>query len=191
MKELMTSEDRTGSTMSRSASSLSARFANWARLKSPWVTVFNTGGCNACDIEVIACLMPRFDVERFGILAKSSPRHADILIVTGPVTRKQSTRLRRIWEQIPEPKYVIAMGACCSTGGVFHGLYHTMDGVESTIPVDVYVAGCPPRPDEIINAVVKCLGLMKEDLEHGGRAWRLERPQTVPETTKGTGEVST
>ena len=189
MKELMNSQDRPVSTMSHSASSLSSRLANWARVKSPWVTVFNTGGCNACDIEVIACLMPRFDVERFGILAKSSPRHADILIVTGPVTRKQSTRLRRIWEQMPEPKYVIAMGACCASGGVFRGLYHTMDGVESTIPVDVFVAGCPPRPDEIINAVVQCLGLMKEDLERGGRAWRQEKIQKAPHPPGETGEV--
>jgi ech hydrogenase subunit C len=190
MKGLMTSQDGTVQTMPHPTSSMSARLANWARLKSPWVTVFNTGGCNACDIEVIACLMPRFDVERFGILAKSSPRHADILIVTGPVTRKQSTRLRRIWEQMPEPKYVIGMGACCASGGVFHGLYHTMDGVESTIPVDIWVAGCPPRPDEIIDAVVKCLGLMKEDLARGGRAWRQVTIPKAPDSTGEAGEIA-
>ena len=136
---------------------------NWARIKSPWITVFNSGACNACDIEIIACLMPRFDVERFGILVKGSPRHADILIVTGHVTLKQASRLRRVWEQMPEPKYVIAMGACGASGGVFHGLYHMMDGVDKVIPIDVYVAGCPPRPDEIINAVVTCLNLLRED----------------------------
>ena len=168
--------------MPETTQSLSARLANWARLKSPWITVFNPGGCNACDIEVIACLMPRFDVERFGILAKGSPRHADILIVTGPVTKKLSTRLRRIWEQIPEPKYVIAIGACGSGGGVFHGLYHVMDSVELTIPVDVWVAGCPPRPDEIIGAVVTCLNLMKEDLTRGGKVWRQKRTVKTPET---------
>jgi ech hydrogenase subunit C len=189
MKGLMNLQDRTVPTMARPANSLSARLANWARLKSPWITVYNAGGCNGCDIEVIACLMPRFDIERFGILAKGSPRHADILIVTGPVTRKQSTRLRRVWEQMPEPKYVIATGACCADGGVFHGLYHTMDGVESTIPVDIWVAGCPPRPDEIINAVVKCLGLMKEDLARGGRGWRQEETQKNQDSTGDTGEV--
>jgi len=166
--------------MTADSRTMSTRLADWARLKSPWVTVFNSGACNACDIEVIACLMPIFDVERFGILAKGSPRHADILIVTGPVTLKQSTRLRRIWEQMPEPKYVIAMGACGASGGVFHDLYHVMNGVESTIPVDVWVAGCPPRPDEIINAVVTCLNLMKEDLARGGKEWRQKKTGEAP-----------
>ena len=151
---------------------LSQRLANWARAKSPWITVFNSGACNGCDIEVIATLTPRFDVERFGIVAQGSPRHADILIVTGPVTKKQASRLRRIWEQMPEPKYVIAMGACGASGGVFKGLYHVVDGVENVIPVDVFVAGCPHRPDEIIDGVVACLGLLKQDLAHGGKEWR-------------------
>lgn len=151
---------------------LSQRLVNWARMKSPWITVFNSGACNACDIEIIACLMPRFDIERFGILVQASPRHADILIVTGHVTLKQASRLRRVWEQIPEPKYVIAMGACGASAGAFHGLYHMMDRVEDVIPVDVYAAGCPPRPDEIINAVVTCLNLVKEDQVHGGKEWR-------------------
>ena len=124
---------------------LSQRLVNWARIKSPWITLFNSGACNACDIEIIACLMPRFDIERFGILAKGSPRHADILIVTGHVTLKQASRLRRVWEQIPEPRYVIAMGACGASAGAFHGLYHVMERVEDVIPVDVYAAGCPPR----------------------------------------------
>ena len=110
--------------MAGAALPLGQRLAGWARLKSPWITVYNSGACNACDIEIIACLMPRFDIERFGILVKGSPRHADIMIVTGNVTLKQASRLRRVWEQMPEPKYVIAMGACGAAGGVFHGLYH-------------------------------------------------------------------
>src|SRR5512137_199630 len=118
-------------SMTGPAMSLSQRLVNWARLKSPWITIFNTGSCNACDIEIIACLMPRFDIERFGILAKGSPRHADILIVTGPATLKQASRLRRVWEQIPEPKYVIALGACGASAGAFHGLYHIVDRVEN------------------------------------------------------------
>ncbi len=165
---------------------ISARLVNWARLKSPWITVYNSGGCNACDIEIIACLMPRFDIERFGILVKDSPRHADILIVTGNVTLKQAQRLRRVWEQIPEPKYVIGIGACGSSGGVFRGLYHVVDCVESVIPVDVYVAGCPPRPDEIINAVVTCLNLLQEDTAHGGKEWR----QKIPAADPGAGKMS-
>ncbi len=159
---------------------LSQRLANWARIKSPWITLFNSGACNGCDIEAIAVLMPRFDVERFGILVQGTPRHADILVVTGPVTKKQAPRLRRIWEQMPDPKYVIAMGACGASGGVFRGLYHVVDGVENVIPVDVFVAGCPPRPDEIINAVVACLGLLKEDLAHGGKGWRQKKKEPAP-----------
>jgi NADH-quinone oxidoreductase B subunit len=170
---------------------ISQRLMNWARAKSPWVTVYNSGGCNACDIEIIACLMPRFDVERFGILAKGSPRHADILIVTGTPTLKQASRLRRVWEQIPEPKYVIALGACGASGGVFRGLYQVIDRVENVLPVDVYVTGCPPRPDEIINAVVTCLGLLQEDAARGGKEWRAKKPPAgmVP-VEKSPAEVS-
>ncbi len=176
--------------MSGRTGALSKSLVDWARLKSPWITVFNSGACNACDIEIIACLMPRFDVERFGILAKGSPRHADILIVTGRVTRKQASRLRRVWEQMPEPKYVIAAGACGAGGGVFEGLYHVLDGPGSVIPVDIYLAGCPPRPDEIINAVVACLHLMEQDADHGGREWRQEKSggrTEPPVVAKGAG----
>ena len=166
--------------MTEAPAGASRRLADWARLKSPWITVYNSGGCNGCDIEIIACLMPRFDIERFGILAKGSPRHADILIVTGPVTRKQASRLRRVWEQMPEPKYVIAVGACGASGGVFQGLYHVLGSTDSVIPVDVYIAGCPPRPDEIINGVVTCLNLMAQDLAHGGKEWRLKEKAPGP-----------
>jgi NADH-quinone oxidoreductase B subunit len=176
--------------MAVSSGTLSQRLVNWARMKSPWLTVFNSGGCNACDIEIIACLMPHFDIERFGILAKNSPRHADILIITGPVTLKQASRLRRVYEQMPEPKYVIAMGACGADGGVFHGLYHVLQRVESAIPVDVYVGGCPPRPDEIINAVVTCLNLMHDDLAHGGKDWRKKQEPELPGILESNPEVT-
>lgn len=169
--------------------SISQRLVNWARIKSPWITLFNSGACNACDIEVIACLMPRFDIERFGILVKGSPRHADILIVTGHVTLKQASRLRRVWEQIPEPKYVIALGACGASAGAFHGLYHVMERVEDVVPVDVYAAGCPPRPDEIINAVVTCLNLLKEDLTHGGKEWRQNNSDEMMNPTERKAEM--
>lgn len=176
--------------MSVLTGTLSQRLANWSRVKSPWVTIFNSGACNACDIEIIACLMPHFDVERFGILAKGSPRHADILIITGNVTLKQASRLRRVWEQMPEPKYVIAMGACGASGGVFQGLYHVVESVDSIVPVDVYVAGCPPRPDEIINAVVTCLGLLTEDIAHGGKEWRQKKVVDAPAIESKAGEVA-
>ena len=151
------------------------RLKRWARRKSPWVLLFNSGACNACDIEVLALITPRFDVERLGVLAKGSPRHADILFVTGPVTLQQADRLRRIYDQMPEPKYVVAMGACGSGGGVFRGLYNVVAGVDKIIPVDAWIAGCPPRPDEIIDGVVAVLGLMEEDAKRGGKDWRRKK----------------
>jgi len=126
---------------------------NWARRQSPWLLHFNTGGCNACDIEVVAALTPRFDVERFGVLLKGSPRHADILIVTGAITGQVKSRLKRVYEQMPAPKFVVAVGTCCISGGVYRGAYNVEHGLDTVIPVDAYVYGCPPKPEAIIKAV--------------------------------------
>ncbi|MDR0459177.1 MAG: NADH-quinone oxidoreductase subunit B, partial [Coriobacteriales bacterium] len=95
----------------------------WARVKSPWVLHFNTGACNACDIEILAALAPRFDLERFGIVQQGTPRHADVLLCTGPVTLQTEQRLLRIYEQMAEPKFVVAIGACACSGGVTRGCY--------------------------------------------------------------------
>jgi NADH-quinone oxidoreductase B subunit len=130
----------------------------WARKKSPWICHFNTGGCNGCDIELVAALTPRFDVERFGVLLKGSPRHSDVLVVSGPVTLQTKARLIRIYEQMPDPKFVLVVGVCGCSGGVYHGCYNSIGGVDKVIPVDVYVGGCPPRPSEIIDGVVQILG---------------------------------
>jgi NADH-quinone oxidoreductase B subunit len=130
---------------------------SWARLNSPWVLHFNSGSCNGCDIEILATLTPRFDVERLGIKLQASPRHADILLCTGPVTRQARERLLRIYEQMPEPKYVVAIGSCALSGGVFQGCYNVMAGVENVIPVNAFIPGCPPRPEAIIDGVVKLL----------------------------------
>src|SRR3990170_2001251 len=121
------------------------RLVRWARGKSPWILLFNSGACNACDSEALPLGAPRFDGEGIGILARGTPRHADILVVTGPVTLKQQERLKRIYDQMPEPKYVIAMGSCGSQGGVFKGLYHVVGGVDKVIPVDVWIGGSPAR----------------------------------------------
>lgn len=134
-----------------------SKLVKWARIKSPWIIHYNSGGCNACDIEVVAALTPRFDVERFGILLKGSPRHADVLVVTGPVTRQTKKRLVRIYNQMPDPKFVLAVGTCTMTGGVFRGGYGVVAGVDEVIPVDVFVPGCPPKPEAIIHGVVKLL----------------------------------
>lgn len=123
--------------------------------KSLWVFHFNSGSCNGCDIEILAALMPRHDPERFGIKLVGSPRHADVLVVTGPVTHKMADRLRRIYEQIPDPKVVMVVGGCGSTGGVFYESYNIWGPVDKIIPVDVYVPGCPPRPEAIVYGVVQ------------------------------------
>ncbi len=136
---------------------LADRILRWARLKSPWILHFNTGACNACDIELIATLTPRFDVERLGVQLKGTPRHADVLVCSGPVTRQVRDRLIQIYEQMPEPRFVIAVGACAISGGVFHDLYNVMGGIDQAIPVDVYVPGCPASPQAIIDGVVKLL----------------------------------
>lgn len=138
-----------------------AKAVLWARLKSPWVLHFNSGACNGCDIEIVALLTPRYDVERFGIKLEPSPRHADVLLVTGSVTQPCAERLKRIYDQMPEPKFVVAIGACACSGGVFRGNYNVLNGVDQVIPVNAYIPGCPPKPEAIIDGVVKLLNSLK------------------------------
>ncbi|HHX95555.1 MAG TPA: NADH-quinone oxidoreductase subunit B family protein [Clostridia bacterium] len=130
---------------------------NWARVKSPWLVHVNTGACNGCDIEVLAALMPRFDVERFGILLQGTPRHADVLVCSGPVTRQVKDRVVRVYEQTPAPKFVVAVGTCACNGGVFRGNYNVLGGIDAAIPVDAYIPGCAASPPAIIDGVVKLL----------------------------------
>ena len=137
------------------------KLKNWARINSPWAIHFNSGSCNGCDIEILATLTPRYDVERFGIKLEGSPRHADVLISTGPVTLQACDRLVRIYEQVPEPKFVIAVGSCALSGGVFAGNYNVVGDMSKVIPVDVFVPGCPPRPEAIIYGVVQLLEALK------------------------------
>jgi len=129
----------------------------WARVNSPRAIHYNSGSCNGCDIEILATLTPRYDIERFGIKLQGSPRHADVLICTGPVTRQSRERLLRIYEQMPDPKFVVAVGTCGISGGAFRGCYNIMGGIDEVIPVNVYVPGCPPRPEAIIYGVVQLL----------------------------------
>jgi NADH-quinone oxidoreductase B subunit len=134
------------------------RLVRWSRIKSPWILHLNSGACNACDIEIVAALTPRFDVERFGVLLIATPRHADVIIATGPVTRQIKDRIIRIYDQTPDPKFVIAVGACAMSGCVYRGAYNIMGGIDQVIPVNVYIPGCPARPDAILDGVVKLLG---------------------------------
>ncbi|WP_299029020.1 NADH-quinone oxidoreductase subunit B family protein [uncultured Thermanaerothrix sp.] len=137
------------------------KIRTWARVNSPWALHYNSGSCNGCDIEILATLTPRFDVERFGIKLQGSPRHADVLICTGPVTLQSRDRLRRIYEQMPEPKFVVVVGSCGISGGVFQGCYNVLGGIEKVIPVDMYIPGCPPKPEAIIFGIVQLLEALK------------------------------
>lgn len=137
----------------------------WALVNSPWALHYNSGSCNGCDIEILATLTPRYDLERFGVKLQGSPRHADILICTGPVTRQSVERLRRIYEQMPEPKFVVAVGSCALSGGVFRGCYNCLNGIGDVLPVDAYIPGCPPRPEAIMDGIVKLLHSAKEGAE--------------------------
>ena len=129
--------------------------------KSLWVFHFNAGSCNGCDIEIVAAITPRYDPERFGVKLVGSPRHADVLLVTGPVTKQMEGRLKRVYDQMPSPKVVMAIGTCAQSGGVFSDSYNLAGPVDQVIPVDVYVPGCAPRPEAIINGVVTAIAKLE------------------------------
>ncbi len=130
--------------------------------KSPWLIHYDAASCNGCDIEVLACLTPLYDVERFGIVNTGNPRHADIFLVTGSVNEQCAPVIRQIYEQMVEPKVVIACGICACSGGIFRECYNTMGGIDKVIPVDVYVPGCAVRPEAIIDGVVRGLDILEQ-----------------------------
>jgi Ni,Fe-hydrogenase III small subunit len=128
-----------------------------AFLKSLWVFHLATGSCNNCDIEILDCLTPRHDIERFGMLLTGSIKHADVLLVTGAVNRQCIPRIKRIYEQMPQPRLVVAIGECALSRGVFIHSYNCPLPLDHVIPVDVYIPGCPPRPEAIIAGLVKLI----------------------------------
>lgn len=125
-----------------------------SRTKSPWLLHFDCGSCNGCDIEVLACLSPVYDIERFGIINVGNPMHADLLLVTGTVNHRNKKVLVNLYEQMPPPKVVVAIGSCGLSGGIFREAYNVVGGIDKVVPVDVYVPGCPPRPEAIIDGVL-------------------------------------
>lgn len=131
------------------------RTYRWAQKNSIWVIHFNTGGCNGCDIEILDLLTPRYDVERLGIIDKGSPRHADVLLCTGPVTKQTEDSLVQIYSQMPSPKYVAAIGSCSITGGIFTNSNTVLGGVDKALPVDIYIPGCPARPEAVIEGLLQ------------------------------------
>ena len=126
---------------------------NLSRRRSPWVYRINAGSCNGCDIEVAPCFSPRYDGEQIGALLQGSPKHADILLISGPITLRTRDMVKDVYQQIPSPKAVIALGSCPASGNVFSGSPTIVGSAELVIPVDLYVPGCPPRPQAILEAI--------------------------------------
>lgn len=132
--------------------------------KSIWVFHFASGPCNNCDIEILAALTPGFDLERFGIKLVGSIKHADAMLVTGMITRKGAPRLKELYEIAPKPIAVIAFGSCASSQGIFKHSYNRTVPVDEIIPVDAYIPGCPPRPEAIIDGVVKVIKKLRGEI---------------------------
>ncbi|MCX8061323.1 MAG: NADH-quinone oxidoreductase subunit B family protein [Anaerolineales bacterium] len=153
-------------------SSIFDRLVRYARGRSPWLFHLNCGGCNGCDIEFLACLTPRYDVEQLGIRLEGSPRHADILCISGPVTRNTQAALQTIYAQTPNPKVVVAIGSCPASGNVFADSPSVVGPLEKFVAVDVYVPGCPPRPDAILEGIASAVEILKAKpvREQGGES---------------------
>ncbi len=129
--------------------------------KSPWLLHYDASSCNGCDIEVVACLTPIYDVERFGIINTGNPKHADILLVTGGINDRAAEIVKNLYEQMPEPKVVVAVGACACSGGIFSRAYNIRGGVDTMIPVDVKVPGCAARPERIIDGILEGVAVLE------------------------------
>jgi Ni,Fe-hydrogenase III small subunit len=133
--------------------------------RSPWLLHYDGSSCNGCDIEVLACLTPVYDLERFGGINTGNPKHADIFLLTGGINSQNKPVVRQLYEQMPDPKVVVAIGICACDGGVFKECYNILGGVDKVIPVDIYVPGCAARPEAIIDGVIKAVALLDEKRE--------------------------
>lgn len=129
---------------------------------SPWIIHYDGSSCNGCDIEVLASLTPYYDLERFGVINTGNPKHADIFLVTGSVNEQNAPIIKQIYEQMPQPKVVVAIGICAATGGIFAECYNVKGGINKVLPVDVFVPGCAARPEAIIDGVIKAISVLEE-----------------------------
>jgi NADH-quinone oxidoreductase subunit B len=142
------------------------KIVNWSRASSLWPLTF---GLACCAIEMMATGAARFDLDRFGVLFRASPRQADVIIIAGTVTKKMLPVIQTVYEQMPEPRYVIAMGACACSGGIFD-TYSTVQGIDEYLPVDVYIPGCPPRPEGLLYGIMKLQEQIKRERNSFGAA---------------------
>ena len=158
--------------------------------RSPWILHYDGTSCNGCDIEVLACLTPLYDIERFGAVNTGNPKHADILLITGSVGSQNVPVVRQLYAQMPDPKVVVGVGTCAATGGIFAECYNVQGGVDKVIPVDVYVPGCAARPENIIDGVVAAIDILDKKLDEmlkkgrvngGGRFQKGTRANTEPQ----------
>ena len=148
--------------------------------KALWVYHANTGACNGCDIEVINVLTPYYDAERFGIRLVGPPRHADVILISGPVTRQVAPALKRLIDAVPDPKLVFAVGSCATGGGAWFDTYSTLGGADKVVHVDYYIPGCPPRPEAILYGVAVALGLVPKQVANEAM-----RQETLDELAQG------
>jgi len=161
------------------------RLMCYCRRRSPWIFHMNSGSCNGCDIEIVAALTPRYDAEQLGVLLQGSPRHADILCITGPVTHTSAPAVQTVYDQVCGPKAVIAIGSCPASTNVFIDSRVLVGPLNKHVPVDVFVPGCPPRPDAIVQGVVKAAGILAER----GKAGSVDAPPAVAQSATETKEA--
>lgn len=168
------------------ANSVEAKLEHLKNIKGSFsVYRVDCGSCNGCEIEIFAAITPMWDPERFGFKLVANPRHADILLCTGPVTRQMYYPLLRAYEAAPDPKIVVALGACGATGGIFYDAYSVLSGIDKIIPVDVYIPGCPPHPASIIYGLTTALGVMEQKLQKVSFEDNGEMPSLVEESVLG------
>ena len=141
------------------------KIINDSMVRSPWIFHINTGSCNGCDIELVAVLTPRYDAERFGFKLTGTPRQADIVVVSGPITSQSKDRLIRTLEQVPEPFCVVTLGSCPQSGNVFKGSYSVEAPLDRFVHVDVAIAGCTPKPEAIMEGLYEAAKILKEKRE--------------------------